>query len=243
MILYTAQLPSKHCGINLAFEESFLHVPKAPRSLYVFFYENNDAIVLGKSLVADEQVYAHKGPPVYRRISGGGSVLHCRGNLNYSLFLSLEDFPEFMNVSLSYERILGGMAPALGRFVMLRGYSDLAIRCRGADRKFSGNAQCRRRGWIMHHGTLLYSRQAVKRIPLYLRPPPKQPAYREGRGHRDFMTNVLPCYQKAQLIRRVRYGLAQTFGAKLRAMPPQMVSQLTHIRPFQAERRGRKGYR
>ncbi|HNA79057.1 MAG TPA: hypothetical protein PKM44_09965 [Turneriella sp.] len=242
MILYTAQLPSRNCGINLAFEEAFFHVAKPVRSLYLFFYENNDALVLGKSLVTEEEVYEHKGPPVYRRISGGGSVLHCRGNLNYSLFLSLEDFPELMNVSLSYEKILGGIAHVLGHSVAQRGYSDLTIRCRGADRKFSGNAQCRKRGWVMHHGTLLYTKAALKRIPLYLRPPPKQPAYREGRRHRDFMTNVLPCYERTQLIWRVRQGIARSFGAELRVMPEHEIANLAHNPPFQAERPGRKGF-
>lgn len=241
MILYTALLASRNCGINLAFEERFLQAAKAPGSLYLFFYENNNAIVLGKSLVADEEVYAHKGPPVYRRISGGGSVLHCRGNLNYSLFLSLGDFPDLVHISLSYEKILGGLAPALGRFVSQQGYSDLAIRCRGAERKFSGNAQCRKRGWIMHHGTLLYSKTALKRIPLYLRPPPKQPAYRAGRHHRDFMTNVLPCYSRAQLVWRVRQAFARTFGATLKILPQHELSLLLQNPPFRAERAGKRG--
>ncbi|GAB4422573.1 MAG: hypothetical protein OHK0011_01700 [Turneriella sp.] len=243
MILYTAELASRNCGVNLAFEEAFFQQHKPARSLFLFFYENNDAIVLGKSLITEEEVYAHKGPPVYRRISGGGSVLHCRGNLNYSLFLSLEDFPELLNVSLSYEKILGGLAHALGHSVAQRGYSDLTIRCRGADRKFSGNAQCRKRGWIMHHGTLLYSKTALKRIPFYLRPPPKQPAYRAGRSHREFMTNVLPCYDRAQLIWRVRQGCARLFGAELRAVPADEVTSMAYNPPFQAERPGKKGYR
>jgi lipoate-protein ligase A len=240
MILYTAQLPSQHCGLNLAFEEAFFRAAKPARSLFLFFYENTDAVVLGKSLV--EEVYAHKGPSVYRRISGGGSVLHCRGNLNYSLFLSLEDFPEFMNISLSYEKILGGLAPALGRFVTQRGYSDLAILCRGTERKFSGSAQCRKRGWIMHHGTLLYDKAPLKKIPLYLRMPPKQPAYRNGRSHRDFMACVLPCYHRSQLIWRVRQGFARAFGAELRLIPAAQLPRFTHIPPFQAERPGKKGY-
>lgn len=241
MVLYTTELPSRHCGINLALEAAFFGLRHSSHSLFLFFYENDDAIVLGKSLVSAEEVYAHKGPPVYRRISGGGSVLHCRGNLNYSLFLSLEDFPEMMNISFSYEKILGALAPALGRFVSQRGYSDLTICCRGTHRKFSGSAQCRKRGWVMHHGTLLYSKAAIKRIPYYLRPPPKQPAYREGRRHREFMTSVLPCYTRAQLLRRVRLALARSFGAELRSMPGHAIAELAHNLPFQAERRGKKG--
>lgn len=233
MILFTTFLPSRHCGKNLACEDFFLKSEKNPQALYLFFYENFPALVLGKSLELDQEVWRHKRhPPVYRRISGGGSVLHAPGNLNYSLFLSLETFPELMNVQLSYEKILNGIASALGPQVSRQGYSDLVILCRGQLRKFSGNAQARKRGWIMHHGTLLYSKEAIRRIPYYLRPPPKEPEYRKGRRHAEFMTNVLPVYSRAGLIRRVRYGLAEAFNAELRQMPAPATGSIT---PFQVE--------
>ncbi len=242
MTLLTAILPSRHCGLNLAFEEAFFQYSKPAKTMFLFFYENNDAIVLGKSLNIQEEIYARKGPPVFRRLSGGGSVLHCRGNLNYALFLSLADFPELMNVSASYEKILGALAVALGRFVSQRGYSDLTLRLRGVDRKFSGNAQCRKRGWLMHHGTLLYDKTALRKVPLYLRPPPKEPAYREGRRHKDFMTNVLPCYDRAQLIRRVRLAFARSFSAELRHLPERELAQFKNNPPFHAECQRRRGH-
>lgn len=233
MILYTAELSSRHCGFNLDFEDAFLRREKDPQGIYLIFYENFPAIVLGKSLELEEEVFTHKihlsacgvpatnsrRPSVYRRISGGGSVMHMPGNLNYALFLSLERFPEYMNVSLSYEKILTAVALKLGSHVSRQGYSDLTIQCRGEPRKFSGNAQCRKRGWIMHHGTLLYSKEAIRQIPFYLRPPPKEPEYRRGRRHRDFMTNVLPVYNRYELMRRVRLGVAEYFGAELKKQP------------------------
>ena len=233
MILYTAQLPSKNCGINLAFENAFFQAEKDPASLYLFFYENHPALVLGKSLEKQNEVWSHKGhPPVYRRISGGGSVLHTGGNLNYALFLSLARFPEYMNVGLSYEKILAAVALKLGPKVSRQGYSDLAILCRGEPRKFSGNAQCRKRGWIMHHGTLLYDKEAIRRIPYFLKPPPKEPEYRRGRRHGQFMTKVLPSYNKHELMLRVRTGVAESFGAELRAMTAVPAGPIT---PFQPE--------
>lgn len=232
MQLYTAYLPWRHCGVNLAFENNFLQTEKDPRSLYLFFYENFPALVLGKSLEKQNEIWSHKGhPPVYRRISGGGSVLHAEGNLNYALFLSLETFPEYMNVGLSYEKILAAVAAKLGPGVSRQGYSDLAIDCRGEPRKFSGNAQCRKRGWIMHHGTLLYAKEAIRSIPYFLKPPPKEPEYRRGRRHAEFMTSVLPTYNKHDLMRRVRDGIADTFGAEIRILPVPQIS----ITPFQPE--------
>jgi lipoate-protein ligase A len=233
VILYTTLLTSKHCGVNLAFEDFFLRSEKDLAAMYLVFYENFPALVLGKSLDREKEIWLHKRhPPVYRRISGGGSVIHADGNLNYSLFLSLKKFPEFMNVGISYEKILAAVASRLGPTVSRQGYSDLAIACRGGIRKFSGNAQCRKRGWIMHHGTLLYDKEAIRAIPYYLRPPPKEPEYRKGRRHGEFMTNILPSYNKHDLIRRVRLGIAEIFGAELRNWA---FSPAESITPFQPE--------
>lgn len=209
-----------------------------PEVMYLFFYENTEALVLGKSLELEDEIHTHKKhPPVYRRISGGGSVLHTAGNLNYSLFFSQQAFPELVNVSLSYQRILGGVIARFPRGASIQGYSDLNFTSRGEARKFSGNAQCRKRGWIMHHGTLLYDKEAIRRVPMYLRPPPKQPEYRRGRKHRDFMTNVLPFYSRAALMRAVRLGLAAAFGAELRTIPdPLRAAGRIMNPPFQSER-------
>ena len=238
MQLHTATLGSMHCGLNLSFEEWFLRSVNTPDVMYLFFYENTDSLVLGKSLELEQEIHTHKKhPPVYRRISGGGSVLHTRGNLNYALFLPLAAFPELMNVSLSYQRILAGVIAGFPRGVSVQGYSDLAFASRGAARKFSGNAQCRKRGWILHHGTLLYDKEAIRRVPLYLRPPPKEPAYRRGRRHREFMTNVLPYYSRAALARAVRLGVAAAFNAELRAIPdPLRAARAVMNPPFQSER-------
>ena len=238
MQLHTANIASRHCGLNLSFEEWFLRSVDTEGVMYLFFYENTDSMVLGKSLELEHEIHTHKKhPPVYRRISGGGSVLHTQGNLNYALFLPLAAFPELMNVSLSYQRILGGVIARFPRGVSVQGYSDLNFLSRGKPRKFSGNAQCRKRGWILHHGTLLYDKEAIRRVPWYLKPPPKEPAYRSGLKHRDFMTNVLPFYSRAALIRAVRLGLAAAFNAELKTIPdPLKAARRVMNPPFHSER-------
>ncbi|AFM13502.1 lipoate--protein ligase family protein [Turneriella parva] len=237
MKLITAFLPSQCCAVNLAFEESFFAAVKPASTAYLVFYENREAIVLGKSLTLDEEVCLHKRVPnVYRRISGGGTVLHTAGNLNYALFLSLDDYPELFNVSLSYDQLLTAIAAAIGKNVAVRGYSDLGYGVRGDVRKFSGNAQCRKRGWLMLHGTLVYAKQALRQIPWYLKMPPKQPAYRAGRPHREFMTNVLPCYSRAKLMHNLRLGLARHFGASLVATEAKNLPGYSVLNaPFQPE--------
>jgi lipoate-protein ligase A len=97
--------------------------------------------------------------------------------------LSLEARPELHDVALSYELILGRVAGALG--VQRRGLSDLAL----GDRKISGNSQRRGRRALLHHGTILYNFD-IDCIGRFLKEPDRQPSYRSGRRHSDFMANL-----------------------------------------------------
>jgi lipoate-protein ligase A len=124
--------------------------------------------------------------PIVKRTSGGGAVVVGRGCLNYSLILSLEARPHLRDVRESYQFILGRISQALGVATLgVCGTSDLAIQ----DRKVSGSAQRRGRRTLLHHGTILYDFE-IPLLERYLRMPPRQPAYRRGRDHAAFVTNV-----------------------------------------------------
>ena len=56
-------------------------------------------------------------------------------------------------------------------------------------KKFSGNAQARKKEYFLHHGTFLYDFD-IPKVKIYLKHPPKEPAYRKGRHHEDFLTNI-----------------------------------------------------
>jgi lipoate-protein ligase A len=77
------------------------------------------------------------------------------------------------------------LTPVLGSEVEVAGISDLAI----GGRKFSGNAQRRTGDWILYHGTFLIGFD-IQLIDQLLPFPPKQPEYRGGRSHREFLTNL-----------------------------------------------------
>jgi lipoate-protein ligase A len=123
--------------------------------------------------------------PVLRRSSGGGTVLLGAGCLLYSLVLDQERESALAEIQPSYRFILGRVAAALGGDAGQAGISDLAI----GGRKFSGNAQQRKRRHLLHHGTLLYAFDLGK-VGHYLRPPPRQPEYRAGRDHGEFLLNL-----------------------------------------------------
>jgi lipoate-protein ligase A len=53
----------------------------------------------------------------------------------------------------------------------------------------SGNAQQRKAAHVLHHGTLLYAFD-LPTVGRYLNPPERAPAYRAGRDHGEFITNL-----------------------------------------------------
>jgi lipoate-protein ligase A len=138
------------------------------------------------------------GVPILRRSSGGGTVLWGRGSLLFSLVLAYEGAPELTQIGSSYRFILGRVAAALGLDgVRQEGISDLVL----GGRKVSGNAQQRKRAFLLHHGTLLYNFDPGP-VGRYLRLPARQPEYREQRSHEEFLGN-LP-RTAAELTRQLR---------------------------------------
>jgi lipoate-protein ligase A len=127
--------------------------------------------------------------PVLRRCSGGGSVLQGPGCLNYSLILQLSSRPELQSVTSTNRFIMEQhrltLSRLLGQPVRIQGSTDLTL----DNLKFSGNAQRRKRHCLLFHGTFLLDLN-LARVERYLAMPPRQPAYRAGRPHSQFLTHL-----------------------------------------------------
>ena len=132
--------------------------------------------------------------PILRRGSGGGTVLLGPGAVCWSLVLPVgppagvpDDIPAVTSL------IMHALADALtdaGVPAGVDGTSDLTVPGPGGDRvKVGGNAQRWLRSAMLHHGTLLYDFDLAL-IPRYLSAPERQPAYRAGREHAAFVTNL-----------------------------------------------------
>ena len=179
---------------NLALDEALLGAAEdAGSSETLRVWEiSRPCVVLGYfcKLGADVNVAQCEtdGVAIRRRISGGGTVLIGRGCLNFTPVLDMRRRPALRDVGRSHTLILARIGEALAEKcpgVMHRGISDLCL----GERKFSGNAQRRRRDQLLHHGTILYDFD-LDQISRYLREPIRQPDYRAARSHGDFITSL-----------------------------------------------------
>ncbi len=136
---------------NLALEEYLLRHTSEDM---IILWCSRPAVIIGKHQNAWAEVnfpYVYgKGIPVLRRLSGGGTVFHGRGNLNFTLVKTgetgkLVDFRKHTAAVVGFLNKMG--VPA--RF---EGKNDLRV----DGLKVSGNAEHVYKNRLLHHGTLLF---------------------------------------------------------------------------------------
>jgi lipoate---protein ligase len=154
-----------------------------------FWWGGPPAVVMGSSerpeQVVDADVCARLGVDVLKRSTGGGSVLQTGGVLNYSL---ITPAPANLDLKAGFRPGINLVCAILAAFGVVgrpEGTSDVAV----GDRKISGNAQARRWRALLVHGTLLvdFDHDLAEAV---LKPPPREPVYRRGRSHRDFLVTL-----------------------------------------------------
>lgn len=181
---------------NLACDEALLDAAEEGvlREETLRFWEPKDHfVVLGYSnkikIEVNEAPAEENKIPIFRRASGGGTVLQGPGCLNYSLILKIDGNDELKNLVKTNHYILNrhrkALESVLNQKVLVEGISDLAI----GSKKFSGNAQRRRRKYLLFHGTFLLNMD-LDLIEKILPIPSKQPDYRKNRSHKSFIMNL-----------------------------------------------------
>ncbi len=144
--------PETNPYFNIAAEE---YVLKHFEEDVLMLWQSEPSVIIGKhqntltqvnlDFIRDNQI------PVIRRISGGGTVFHDLGNLNYTLIATgtnsekLIDFRKFTDPVRAFLNQLGIVSEFEGK-------NNLSIQ----GRKFSGNSAHVFKKRVMHHGTLLF---------------------------------------------------------------------------------------
>jgi len=191
--LLNLSLPSP--SENLALDEALLDEREANdgEAVLRFWETASPFVVLGYVCkIADDvnpEECRKRNVPILRRHSGGGTVLQAPGVLNYALLLPIESDTLTENLATTNGFVMNRMRNALQTLmpneVAIRGITDLAI----ANLKFCGNAQRRRRKWLLFHGAFLLNCD-LDLMSAVLKLPPRQPDYRVHRTHADFVTNL-----------------------------------------------------
>lgn len=137
---------------NIAAEEYIL---KRDDRDILMLWQCSPSVIIGKhqnTLTEVNVGFANRrNIPVIRRLSGGGTVYHDEGNINYTVIKSekrkdrLIDFRKFTQPVIDFLGTLGTKA----RF---EGKNNLVIN----RKKFSGNSAHVFKNRVMHHGTLLF---------------------------------------------------------------------------------------
>lgn len=145
--------PSTDPYFNLALEE-YLLTDEHHQEDYFLLWQDRPVVVVGRNQNTLKEinldVVKHRRIEVVRRLTGGGAVYHDGGNLNFTFIVDDErhtgfDFARFTEPIIKTLRKMGIEAENSGR-------NDITI----DGKKFSGNAQCRWKNRLLHHGTLMF---------------------------------------------------------------------------------------
>ena len=145
------------------------------------------------------------------------------GSLNVSVILPESAAPGLSAVDKAHRYVLDWITQSIRRAgppVTLEGRGDLVL----GDRKCAGSAQRRLKHWFMVHCSILYD-FPIERIGRYLAIPRRQPDYRQGRDHHDFLSNLaLPRSILIDAIRADR--ISGPCSSQAPAVPPAVMESL-----------------
>lgn len=183
---------------NLACDEALLEAAEAGRGGEVLrFWESAEyfAVVGYANKVATEvnvPACEARRYPIHRRCSGGGTVVQGPGCLNYALVLRITAAGPTHSIGSANRFIMERNRAAVASCIAasefkieVQGHTDLAAN----GLKFSGNSQRRRKNFLLFHGTFLLDFK-LSLLEELLPMPSQAPAYRAGRPHGLFVTNL-----------------------------------------------------
>ncbi len=189
---------------NLASEEYLL---KQTDNYYIYLWVNDKAVIVGTNQNAIEEVnlaYTEEaGVKVVRRLTGGGTVYHDKGNICYTVIAPYnqneEHYKKFTAPIIEYLNSLGVNAKFSGR-------NDITI----DDKKISGNAQTVYKDRIMHHGTILFNTDGSE-LAKCLNPSKLKMQSKGIKSVRARVTNVIEHLDKKMTVDEFKNGLKNEF--------------------------------
>jgi len=147
------------------------------------------AVVLGRSSRPRTELHLDQcladGVALRRRRGGGCSVVLDPGNVVVAAAVTTPGLKVSDHFARLSEWLIQGLVQAGVASVERRDVSDMCL----GDRKVGGACMFRGRALLLYSASLLVEPD-LGLMDRYLRHPPREPPYRQGRAHRDFVTTL-----------------------------------------------------
>ncbi len=181
-------------------DEDILEQVRAGKSwMYRAWESETTLVVLGRGNKEEQEVYTHRCQEenilILRRRGGGGTVVLCPGILVVSLVTHVKHQYQFKNY---FHQINDLIIEALETLhisgLNQQGHSDLCIH----DKKILGSSMYRSKKILFYTASLMVANE-LQIIERYLKYPSKEPEYRRGRSHQEFLTTIAHEYPEITL--------------------------------------------
>ena len=167
-----------------------IHLFNNESNQFLIWTPNKTYIVLGASNQPEDSLHIENVKndkiTVLKRPSGGQTVVLTPNNLIISAVFfdhkssqPLEVFRKINNL------VILGLEDLGIKDLNLKGISDIAIK----DKKIAGSAIYRNKNGLLYHAVLNLGESSAT-FEKYLKHPSKEPDYREGRPHSEFVTSL-----------------------------------------------------
>jgi lipoate-protein ligase A len=191
---------------NMALDEALLESVAGGSPPVLRFYSwKPPAVTVGYFQGLEEEVdleaCRRSGVDVVRRISGGGAVFH-DAEITYSLIIPVDHPLTGSSIMGSYEKLCSGVSAGLALLGIDAAFAPINDIIAGG-KKVSGNAQTRRKGCVLQHGTVLLDLDGELMFSLLRVPQEKM----KGKFVQDIKARVTGLYDL--LGRRISFDEAQ----------------------------------
>jgi len=212
---------------NMALDEAILKSvsEKKSQNTLRFYKWNPSTASIGRnqslSAEVDLEFIKEKGFNVVRRITGGGAVFHdFRGEITYSIVCPIKFLKNLNVVTIldQFEIITQGVIAGLRNYGLEPEKGIIHCPAIFLDgKKFSGNAQVRKKGHILQHGTILLEinpdlMYSVLKVPEDI---DKSRMVRSVRAKCIGIKDQLRNYDEKQFVNSLKFGFEKILKIKL----------------------------
>lgn len=187
---------------NLALDEAIAreNVRLSEKINTLRFWRSQCAVVIGRfqcvHLEVNLEYCEEHGVQIARRFTGGGSVYHDIGNLNFSICVDQNEPYVTKHLDELYWKFIGGMATGLQRINIPVQYDPNGACLRIQRKKITGTAGWMKRGVSFIHGTLLIDANLKTLAKSLHAPPGQQELFLKGKrvrckdSRKDIVTTI-----------------------------------------------------